>query len=113
LIDKRLRQRDLKLAGHLCHGLIVSPIKDRVKDLALIRRLTSPKSSKSFALGFWRMSTRMPTIQFQCQQTRRGIPTVAPRCLRRMHTSSGEALRSNVDASIEGKLALSDLASVL
>jgi hypothetical protein len=61
LIDKRLRQRDLKLAGHLCHGLIVSPIKDRVKDAALIHVL------EVFALGFWRMRTRMPTIQFQCQ----------------------------------------------
>jgi hypothetical protein len=35
-IDERLRQRDLKLAGHLCHGLILSPIKDPVKDVALI-----------------------------------------------------------------------------
>jgi hypothetical protein len=35
-IDERLRQRDLKLTGHLRHGRIISPIKELVKDLPLI-----------------------------------------------------------------------------
>jgi hypothetical protein len=35
-IDEHLRQRDLKLAGHLRHGPIISRIKDLVKDWALI-----------------------------------------------------------------------------
>jgi len=35
-IDEGLRQRDLKLAGHLRHGPMISSIKDLVKDFALI-----------------------------------------------------------------------------
>jgi hypothetical protein len=34
---QRLWQRDLKLARHLCHGVIIALIKDSVKDSALIR----------------------------------------------------------------------------
>jgi hypothetical protein len=50
-INERLRQRDLKLPGHLRHEPIISPIKDLVKDLALIPGRVAIVKSVLNALG--------------------------------------------------------------